>query len=339
MSTLTESPVSPSPQTAFVADAERVGDAAAPVALARTGISAYVELTKPRITVLLLITCVAGAFCAAQGMPSASALLLTSLGLALSSGGASALNHVIDRDIDQRMRRTASRPVAAGSVSAGAGALFGLSLMTIAFVMLWTLVHPITAVLALSGGAFYVVVYTMLLKRRTVQNIVIGGAAGAIPPLVGWSAVDPSLAVGAWSLFLIIFMWTPPHFWALALLIREDYASANVPMLPVVAGESATVEQIWWYSIGLSVVSIIPVALGAFGLVYLIAAMALNVWLLMSVATLRQAARNAGSEPLVASGTAGHGAARTVFLRSMSYLALIFAAAVLDQAVGTWMLF
>lgn len=305
---------------------------------ARAGIAAYIELTKPRITMLLLITCVAGAFCAASGTPPVSALVITALGLAMSSGGASALNHVIDRDIDRRMQRTASRPVAAGTVSALAGTVFGSSLMITAFAMLWLLVHPVTAVLAAAGGLFYVLVYTILLKRTTVQNIVIGGAAGAVPPLVGWSAIDPGLGVGAWSLFAIIFMWTPPHFWALALLIREDYARAGVPMLPVVAGEHATVSQIWWYSLALSITSIVPVALGAFDGVFLVVALALDLWLLASVARLRRCAHGSSGK-LVEAGSTGHAAARQVFLRSMSYLALIFAAAVVDKAVWTVTLF
>ena len=332
MTSLTEAPTT-TEQLHVPADEVVVGSSRA-----RSGLAAYVELTKPRITVLLLITCIAGACCAAQGLPPLATLLITALGLAMSSGGASALNHVIDRDIDRRMRRTSTRPVAAGTVSAWAGTLFGIALMVAAFVMLWVSVHPITALLAVSGGLFYVLIYTMLLKRTTVQNIVIGGAAGAVPPLVGWSAVDPGLGIGAWALFAIIFMWTPPHFWALALLIREDYANAGVPMLPVVAGERATVTQIWWYSIGLGLTTILPVVFGAFGLVFLVGALMLNAWLLASVARLRRCSKET-TGALVVAGSPGHAAARQVFLRSMSYLALVFAAAVVDQAVWNVPLF
>ncbi len=301
----------------------------------RRGVAAYIELTKPRITVLLLITCVAGAFCAAQGMPPLGTLLVTALGLALSSGGASALNHVIDRDIDRMMPRTAARPVAAGSISAGAAAVFGVVLMAAACALLWLVVHPVTAWLALAGGAFYVVVYTVLLKRTTVQNIVIGGAAGAVPPLVGWSSVDPNLGLGAWALFAIIFMWTPPHFWALAMLIRDEYAAAQVPMLPVVAGDMATARQIWWYTVLLAITTVIPVALGAFGAVFLVSALLLNGWLLAAAFRLRGTVAAAEGTESAERARVIRADARVMFLRSMTYLALVFAAAVIDQAVWT----
>ena len=296
--------------------------------------NAYVELTKPRITMLLLVTCISAMLCAAQGLPDLSLLLVTAVGLALSSGGASALNHVLDRDIDGLMRRTARRPVVTGVVSPIAGAIFGSALMAVAGVMLWLLVNPLTAALALAGGLFYVVVYTLWLKRSTPQNIVIGGAAGAIPPLVGWAAVTGDLSLVPWVLFAIVFMWTPPHFWALALLIREEYATAGVPMLPVVAGERATTRQIWWYTLGLVAVTLVPVATGDFGWVYVIAATLLGAKLILRAGKLRRIARALPEgQTLVVAGGPGHAAARSMFLFSMAYLALLFAAIVVDQAV------
>jgi len=306
----------------------------------KTRLAAFVELTKPRITVLLLITCISGMLVAAHGLPDLTSLLITALGLAMSSGGASALNHVIDRDIDRKMTRTARRPVATGLVSVAEGTAFGIGLMVAAGVMLWFAVNPLTSVLALTGGLFYVTVYTLVLKRTSVQNIVIGGAAGAIPPLVGWAAATDSLSFGAWALFAIIFLWTPPHFWSLALLIREDYAAAGVPMLPVVAGERTTVTNIWWYSIVLVASSLIPVATGTFGVVWLVAAVLLGGRLLQRARTLVDAARACPEgQLLVQPGSAGHAAARGMFLYSMAYLALLFGAAVIDQAVVTIKLF
>lgn len=300
----------------------------------RPVIAAYVELTKPRITLLLLVTCVAAMLAAAQGMPPLGLALVTALGLALSSGGASALNHVLDRDIDALMRRTSQRPVVVGTVSARAGTAFGSVLMVLAAVVLGLGANLLTAALATVGGLFYVLVYTVLLKRATPQNIVIGGAAGAVPPLVGWAAVVGGLDAGAWVMFAIVFMWTPPHFWALALLIREDYTVARVPMLPVVAGERVTVDRVWWYSVGLVATTLVPVAIGQFGWVYAIAATLLGGWLLVRAGSLRRAARAVPTgQVVVGPGTAGHAAARRLFLFSMAYLAGLFLAVVLDQAV------
>jgi protoheme IX farnesyltransferase len=204
--------------------------------------------------------------------------------------------------------------------------------MLISLAEMWAFVNPLAAVLALTGGLFYVVVYTVLLKRTTPQNIVIGGAAGAIPPLVGCAAVSGSLSVQAWTLFAIVFLWTPPHFWALALLIREDYARANVPMLPVVAGERETVRQVNIYAWVLVAASLVPVAFGVFGVVYLLAAATLGARLLWHCRRLAHAARTMqGPGPLVKPASAGHAAARGTFLFSMAYLALLFLAAVLDQ--------
>lgn len=305
-------------------------------------------MCKPRITTLILITCIAGMLCAAEGFPPLSIFLLTSLGLAMSSAGASALNHVYDRDIDALMgKRTASRPVVVGDVSAAAGTVFGISLLVIAGVLLWLTVSPLTAALAEFGGLFYVLVYTMWLKRSTVQNIVIGGAAGAVPPLVGWVAVFHDqpwgnlASVTPWALFAIVFFWTPPHFWALSLLVRREYANAGVPMLPVVVGERNTVRQIWWYTIAMTIVTLAPVAFGAFGLVYLVVSGLLCASFMRKVLRLRAVTAALGEgEDLVTDGdSAGRLAARGVFLASMSWLAFVFLAAVIDRAVFTIHLF
>ena len=212
----------------------------------------YLTLTKPRIMSLLLLTGAAGMFVGAQGAPPLDLFVLTMIGLALACGGASALNHLLDRDIDALMgSRTEQRPVASGRVSPGQALEFGLVLSAVSFALLASTVNLLTAALALVGNAFYVLVYTRWLKRSTPQNIVIGGAAGAVPPLVGYAAATGSLALPALWLFLIVFLWTPPHFWALALMIKRAYAAAGVPMLPVVRGDSETARQIVIYSVAL----------------------------------------------------------------------------------------
>ncbi|MBA2358707.1 MAG: protoheme IX farnesyltransferase, partial [Actinobacteria bacterium] len=209
----------------------------------------YVILTKPRIMTLLLLTGACGMFVGAGGAPGAWPLAAMLAGLALACGGASALNHVLDRDIDRLMgQRTRRRPVAAERVPPTYALEFGLALSAASFVLLAGTVNVLTAALALVGNLFYVLVYTRWLKRTTPQNIVIGGAAGAVPPLVGWSAATGDLTLPALALFAIVFLWTPPHFWALALLIRRDYAAARIPMLPVVRGERETTRQIVLYS-------------------------------------------------------------------------------------------
>src|SRR5690348_17670807 len=209
----------------------------------------YVALTKPRIMSLLLVTGFCGMIAGARGWPGTGLAVAAMGGLALACGGASALNHVLDRDIDPLMgSRTKQRPVASGRVPASRALEFGLALSAFSFVLLASTVNVLTAVLALVGNLFYVLVYTRWLKRTTPQNIVIGGAAGAVPPLVGWAAATGSLAWPAAALFLIVFLWTPPHFWALALLLKRDYAAARIPMLPVVRGDRETTKQIVLYS-------------------------------------------------------------------------------------------
>jgi protoheme IX farnesyltransferase len=280
----------------------------------------YLTLTKPRIMSLLLLTGFCGMIAGARGLPPIGTVAALVVGLALACGGASALNHVLDRDIDRLMgKRTANRPVAAGRISAPRALEFGLTLLAFSFVLLAGLVNVLTAGLALLGGLFYVLVYTRWLKRSSPQNIVIGGAAGAVPPLVGWSAATGNLTLPALALFAIVFLWTPPHFWALALLIRRDYAAAKIPMLPVVRGERGTARQILLYSVALVALTVAPVAWHTFGLVYLVAALLLGgvflvfAWQLYRNTIPRRAA--------------------LLFHYSLLYLALLFTAIATDAVV------
>ena len=288
--------------------------------VARGTVRDYVTLTKPRIMTLLLLTGACGMIVGARGMPAPGQFALMLLGLTLACGGASALNHVLDRDIDRLMGpRTASRPVAAGRMSAPRALEFGLALMACSFVLLGSTVNVLTATLALAGGLFYVVVYTGYLKRRGPGNIVLGGAAGAVPPLVGFAAATGNLALPAVWLFLIVFLWTPPHFWSLALLLRDHYAAARVPMLPVVRGERATLRRIVGYTVVLVAFTAVPFAVGSFGLVYLGVCLALGVAFLALTLWLRQAPDRRR--------------AAFVFHSSLLYLALVFVAAALDAAL------
>jgi heme o synthase len=248
----------------------------------------YVALTKPRIMALLLLTGAAGMFVGAQGVPDLGLLAATIVGLGLACGGASALNHVLDRDIDRSMGRTSKRPVAGGRVSAELALEFGLALSALSFVLLGSVVNVLAAVLALVGNLFYVLVYTRWLKRSTPQNIVIGGAAGAVPPLVGWAAATGNLGLPALYLFLIVFFWTPPHFWALALLIKRDYEAARIPMLPVVRGDRETARQILLYTVALVGLTLVPVLTGTFGPLYLVAAALLGAQFLRLAWSLRR---------------------------------------------------
>jgi protoheme IX farnesyltransferase len=279
----------------------------------------YVTLTKPRIMSLLLLTGAAGMFVGAQGVPDPSLLAATIVGLGLACGGASALNHVLDRDIDRSMGRTARRPVADGRVSPELALEFGLALSALSFVLLASVVNVLAACLALVGNLFYVLVYTRWLKRSTPQNIVIGGAAGAVPPVVGWAAATGNLALPALYLFLIVFFWTPPHFWALALLIKRDYEAARIPMLPVVRGDRETARQILLYTVFLVGLTLIPVLTGTFGPLYLAAAAILGARFLQLAWSLRQelTPKRAG----------------VLFHYSLAYLALLFVAMAIDPLV------
>src|SRR5690349_23820108 len=234
----------------------------------------YLTLTKPKVQSLLLFTTVTTMYVA--GDPSLGLIFLTCLGGALSAGGAGAINHAVDRDIDRTMARTADRPVASGRVSARAATIFGIALGTASFLLLALTVNPLAAALSLSGLLGYVCVYTLWLKRTTPQNIVIGGAAGAVPPLVAWAAVTGGLSGMAFYMFAIVFFWTPPHFWALSLLMKDEYAKAGIPMLPVVRGEEETRRQIVLYTVLLYAVTQLPFCAGGLGVSYLIPSMLLG---------------------------------------------------------------
>ncbi|MCW5877076.1 MAG: heme o synthase [Anaerolineales bacterium] len=274
------------------------------------------SLTKPIIVALLLVTTYGGMVLAGRALPPLGLTLWTLLGGALAAGGSGAINQYIDRETDQHMSRTARRPIAAGRLTPAEGLAFGLSLLVLAFFLLANFVNLLAALLALAGMVYYVVLYSMWLKHATVQNIVIGGGAGAIPPLVGWAAVAGSLNWTAVFLFLIIFMWTPPHFWALALIKHKDYARAGVPMLPVVRGEAETRRQIWWYSVLLVALTLALPPLGMAGTVYLVSAALLGGLLLLAAwAVLRQG---------------GNKVAWRMYRYSSLYLALLFLALVLD---------
>jgi heme o synthase len=280
----------------------------------------YIALTKPRIMSLLLVTGFCGMIVGARGWPGTETAIAAMTGLALACGGASALNHLLDRDIDPLMgERTKQRPVASGRVAPSRALEFGLALSAFSFVLLASTVNVLTAVLALVGNLFYVIVYTRFLKRSTSQNIVIGGAAGAVPPLVGWAAATGNVTVPALLLFVIVFVWTPPHFWALALLIKDKYAAANVPMLPVVKGDRETARQIVLYSVALVGVTLLPWAWGTVGLLYLASALALGAIFVWFAERLRRE-----TSPR---------RAMVLFHYSLLYLALLFVAMALDLVV------
>ena len=280
----------------------------------------YWELLKPRIMLLIVITTIGSLALAAHGWPGNEVVAWTVLGMMLVSGGSSALNHWYDRDIDALMERTSARPVASGRVAPVNALGLGLVLGAAGVALLALEVHWLAAVWAFAGFACYVLVYTVWLKRRTPQNIVIGGAAGAVPPLVAWAAVDGSVSATAVALFAVVFLWTPPHFWSLALLLDEDYARAGVPMLPTVRGAQASARQILLYTLLLVVASLVPVALGTLSWIYAIAAALLGarfVWLALRL--LRTPDDRA--------------TARRTFLYSLLYLALLFAAMGVDSAL------
>ena len=280
----------------------------------------YVALTKPPIMFLLLITALGGMVLAAQGVPSISLVALVLVGGALASGGASALNHYLDRDIDGQMLRTRQRPIPSQRTLPKQVLVFGLVLNLVAFVILATWVNWLSAALALGGTLFYVFVYTMYLKRSTPQNIVLGGAAGAVPPLVGWAAVTGSVGLPAIYLFAIIFFWTPPHFWALALLIKDDYARAGIPMLPVVRGITATKRAIFLYTLVLVALTIMFSTLEVVGLLYFSAALVLGSYFVYLAWRLMQ--------------RGGMRRARHVYLYSLLYLVLLFVSIMVDSMVA-----
>ena len=280
----------------------------------------YVALTKPRIISLLLLTTVATMFVADPAGPSLATVLWTMLGGYLAAGGAGAVDRERDRERDARMARTRGRPLVAGRIEPLHGLVFGIALGIAAVLQLAITVNPLAAVLAATGLLGYVFVYTLWLKPLTPQNIVIGGAAGAVPPLVGWAAASGELALEALWPFAIIFLWTPPHFWALALLIKDDYARTRVPMLPVVAGDAATRRQILGYTVALVALTALPWLTGLFGVVYLVCALALGAAFVALAGVL--AARPARR------------AALRVYLGSLAYLAVLFCAMAADRVLG-----
>ncbi|WP_337844422.1 heme o synthase [Thermus sp.] len=279
----------------------------------------YLALTKPRVISLLLLTALFATFMAARGWPGLKLFLVVALGGYMMAGAANAINMVIDRDIDARMKRTSRRPTVTQKISSRDALLFAFLLALLAFFILWWGANLLSATLALMGLIWYVLVYTLYLKRRTWHNIVIGGAAGAFPPLVGYAAVTGELGLFAWYLFALIFFWTPVHFWALALMIQDDYRAVGVPMLPVVLGERITVLQIALYAVLTALISLMPLLLGELGLTYLAFSLILNgLLILKSLALYRQPERRT---------------AVSLYKYSMLYLALLFVAMAVDRAL------
>src|SRR4051794_4099732 len=280
----------------------------------RQVVADYATLTKPKVQLLLLLTTITTMYVA--GDPSVALVAVTVLGGFLSAGGAGAFNHFYDRDIDAAMARTAGRPVPSGRISPRAALIYAFALQALSFLILATGANLLSAFLALTGFLWYTLVYTVWLKRRSPQNIVIGGAAGAVPPLVGWAAATGSVAPAALYLFAIVFYWTPPHFWALSLLMKDEYARVNVPMMPVVHGEVETRRQIVLYTFLLTVLTLLPVVFGFFGVIYAVFAIGLDAaFIYFSLRLQRRADRKS--------------ALRT-YLFSLGYLAVLFVAMVLD---------
>jgi protoheme IX farnesyltransferase len=285
-------------------------------------IRAYVLLTKPRVIELLLVTTLPAMILAAGELPSVTLMGAVLAGGALAAGGANTINCWIERDRDRVMHRTRHRPLPTGQIAPGRALVFGVALETAAFFWLWTTVNLLSAALAVSAMLFYVFVYTIWLKPRSPQNIVIGGAAGAVPVLVGWAAVTGRVDAPAWVLFAIVFCWTPPHFWALALRYQEDYAAAGIPMLPVVSGIANAVRQIIIYSVLVVAITLLLFQFEAMGVVYLVAAVGLGAAFVWQALTLRR-------------DTTPQRAMR-LFAFSNTYLALLFAAIAVDTLIRAY---
>ncbi len=281
----------------------------------------YYEMTKPKVVYLLVFTAVVGMFLAndvtQSWLPSLNALIWGTIGIGFASGAAAVVNHVVDARIDTIMARTMQRPVAQGRVEPKKAVIFAIALASIAMAMLWFLVNPLTAVLTLGGLVGYAFIYTMFLKRATPQNIVIGGLSGAIPPLLGWTSVTASADPNAWLLVLIIFTWTPPHFWALSIHRIEDYAKAEIPMLPVTHGEEFTKTSILLYCILLILSTVLPFLTGMSGVIYLVAAIALGLWFLYYCLVLKYRETD--------------GVAMKTFGVSIGYLTLLFVVLLIDH--------
>jgi protoheme IX farnesyltransferase len=287
------------------------------VAAAQAGWRDYLELTKPKVSLLIVFTAIVGMVLASPGWIPLNALLLGSLGIAMASGSAAAFNHILDRRIDGQMNRTRRRPLPTGHMLESHAVVFAVALAAASMVILCTGVNVLTAVLTFGSLIGYAIVYTMWLKRATPQNIVIGGAAGAAPPILGWAAVSNTIDPNALVLFLIVFTWTPPHFWALAIARRDDYAKVGIPMLPVTHGVPYTRLQIVLYTILLILATLLPFLTGMSGLIYLAAAIALNARFLYFVVAL-----NKGMRPELPIRT---------FRFSITYLMLLFAALIVDH--------
>ena len=285
----------------------------------------YLVLTKPKVISLLLLTTVGAMFIAQGGFPGWIALIGIMVGGFMSAGAAGVYNMIYDRDIDVRMKRTAKRPMVTQVVSTTNAVIFAIALTVLSFVVIAVTTNVLAALLSWAGIAFYVLIYTMWLKRSTWQNIVIGGAAGAIPPLVGWAAVTGDLSLLAWLLFGVVFVWTPVHFWALALMVKDQYADVGVPMAPSVIGERATVMQMVMYTVLTIVLTVLPFFMNEFSPAYLIAALALNVVLAVRVAALFRVVRSGASIDRVT--------ALPLYKYSMSYLALLFLAMAVDRMI------
>ncbi|MEL4895687.1 heme o synthase [Crocosphaera sp. Alani8] len=282
-------------------------------------VRSYYQLTKPRIIPLLLITTAASMWIASEGQVDSFKLLITLLGGTLAAASAQVMNCIYDRDIDYEMLRTRTRPIPSGRVQSSHALIFAVVLGVMSFSLFLVYINLLSGLLAMSGIAFYMLVYTHFLKRNTPQNIVIGGAAGSIPPLVGWAAVTGDLSWAPWILFAIIFLWTPPHFWALALMIKDDYAQVNVPMMPVIEGEESTVRQIWWYTLLVIPCTLLLVyPLGASGWLYGAIAVLLGVIFIKKTWLLKQ---NPFDKDM----------ARSLFKFSILYLMLLCTAMVVDS--------
>lgn len=287
----------------------------------RHTLGTYLRLTKPRVIELLLVTTVPAMVLADNGLPGLDLIAAVLVGGACAAGGANTINCWIERDRDQLMQRTRDRPLPAREIPPVHALVFGIILEVVAFALLWATAGLLAAALAISATLFYVFVYTIWLKPRSVQNIVIGGAAGAVPVLVGWAAVTGEVGAPAWLLFGVIFLWTPPHFWALAMRYDEDYAAAGIPMLPVVRGRAAATRQIVVYSVAVVLLSLALPLVGKSGTFYLVVAAVLGVALIVESIRL---ARDAGAERAI-----------RMFLFSNTYLALLFAAVAVDTFVRT----
>jgi protoheme IX farnesyltransferase len=292
-----------------------------PVVLAATSRwRSFYELTKPRVVMLIVFTSIVGTLLAVPGLPPLDALVFGNLGVGLAAASAAVINHILDERIDAQMSRTKRRPLPTGKLSARAALLFALALCVTSMAMLWWLVNPLTAMLTFASLIGYAVIYTVWLKRATSQNIVIGGAAGASPPVLGCAAVTNSVDPNALLLFLIVFVWTPPHFWALAIARKDEYAKVGIPMLPVTHGVAFTRLQVFLYTMLLTAVTLMPFVTGMSGLIYLVAAVVLNAMFIRYAWKMRGEAVNLPMK---------------VFRFSITYLMWLFAALLVDHYLPT----